>query len=101
MRHPLTLYDSMPQMLRRMSMFVLVVAALLAVEPLLHQHPLEQNSIPASSCAVCATGVGRLPVIMPAVAAPQIVVYTIAAAAVLPHTISVTPSVPSRAPPLA
>ena len=63
MRHALTLYDSMPQMLRRFSLFVLVVAALIAVEPVLHQHPLEQNSIPSQACAVCATGIGQLPAI--------------------------------------
>jgi hypothetical protein len=88
-------------MFRRFSMFVLLLAALIAVEPLLHQHPLEQNSIPASACAVCATGVGQLPVIVPAVAAPQIVVYTLISASVPLRTINATPSLPSRAPPAA
>ena len=101
MRHALTLYDSMPQMLRRFSLFVLVVAALIAVEPVLHQHPLEQNSIPSQACAVCATGIGQLPAITPAVAAPQTIVYTLTTPSVPLHTVSIAPSLPSRAPPSA
>jgi hypothetical protein len=96
--HPLTLYDLMLHMFRRLSMLVLVIAALTAVEPLLHHHPLQQDSIP-SACAICATGVGRLPAMMPALAAPQIVVYTLASAAVVMPGDAIEIALPSRAPP--
>ena len=98
MARPLTLYDSMLQMLRRFSAFVLILAALLAVEPLLHHHPLEQDSIP-SACAICATGVSKLPAIVPVVSAPQIVVYTLTAAAVVMPGDAIEIAIPSRAPP--
>jgi len=68
-------------MFRRLSMLVLVVAALVAAEPLLHNHPLQQSGIP-EACAICATGVAPLPSAMPAVSAPQVVSYTIAIVAV-------------------
>ena len=79
-------------------MLVLIVAAVIAVEPILHQHPLEQNSIP-SACAICATGVGRLPAMMPALAAPQIVVYTLTSSAVAMPGDAAEIIIPSRAPP--
>ena len=62
-------------------MLVLVVAALVAAEPLLHNHPLQQSSIP-EACAICATGVAPLPSAMPALSAPQVLVYAIATVAV-------------------
>lgn len=62
-------------------MLVLVVAALVAAEPLLHNHPLQQSGIP-EACAICATGVAPLPSAMPALSAPQVVSYTIATVAV-------------------
>ncbi|HLJ74190.1 MAG TPA: hypothetical protein VKU62_06365, partial [Thermoanaerobaculia bacterium] len=68
-------------MFRRLSMLVLVVAALVAAEPLLHNHPLQQSGIP-EACAICATGVAPLPSAMPALSAPQVVSYTIATVAV-------------------
>ena len=87
-------------MVRRFSIFVLVVAALIAAEPLLHNHPLlQQNAIP-DACAICATGVAPLPSAMPAVCAPQVVVYTIVtvvvAAVIHGDSIALTP----RAPPV-
>jgi hypothetical protein len=86
-------------MLRRFSIPLLVLAALLAAEPLLHSHPLQQNSVPGP-CAVCATGVGRLPSTAPAIAAPRLVVYTLTTQAVSLPIVSVVLSVPSRAPPV-
>lgn len=88
----------MPQMLRRFSMLVFVVAVLITAEPLLHNHPIQQNSIPGA-CTICATGVAPLPSITIAVSAPQIVVYTLTVAAVTIVTTTVTLTLPSRAPP--
>jgi len=65
---------------RRLHVFVVLVALLLAAQPLLHNHPLDTtNANSASACAVCATGAGRLPSTAPSVAAPLAVLYTLAA----------------------
>lgn len=85
-------------MLRRFSIFLFLFAALIAAEPLLHSHPLQQNLVPGA-CAVCATGVGRLPTVAPAVVAPQAVVYTLTVAAVAVVVATLVLSLPSRAPP--
>ncbi|MDQ6801591.1 MAG: hypothetical protein M3041_12210 [Acidobacteriota bacterium] len=86
-------------MLRRFSIPLLVLAALLAAEPLLHSHPLQQNSVPGP-CAVCATGVGRMPLPAPAIAAPRLVVYTLTAQTVSVPIVPVVLNVPARAPPV-
>ena len=85
-------------MLRRLSIFIIFIAALAVVEPLLHNHPLQQSSIP-DACAICATGVAPVPSVSPGVCAPQTIAYTIVSIA---DTIAVgidPLSVPSRAPP--
>ena len=71
----------MLQMLRRLSPFILLVALLIAAEPLLHSHPLESRSSGSSVCAVCATGVGRLPDGVVRVSAPQLIEQTYASVA--------------------
>jgi hypothetical protein len=83
---------------RRLSSFVLIVALLIAVEPLLHNHPLQQKNIP-DSCAICATGATPLPSRVPAVFAPQIVVETVTSAAVMTVTGGVSLTLVPRAPP--
>jgi hypothetical protein len=85
-------------MLRRFSAFVLIVAALIAVEPLLHNHPLQQKDIP-HPCAVCATGIAPLPSATPTIAAPQIIVYAITALAVTFVTTGTSLTLAPRAPP--
>jgi len=90
----------MPLMIRRCSIFLLVLAALMAVEPLLHSHPLQPNSIP-ETCAVCASGVAPLPMVVPAISAPQNVVYTLVATTTAIRTVTVAITLPSRAPPAA
>jgi hypothetical protein len=87
-------------MLRRLSIFLLLCSALIAAEPLLHSHPLQQNAVPGA-CAVCATGVVRIARATPQVSAPRLVVYTLTAfsATVPPVTLALT--LPSRAPPIA
>ena len=89
----------MPLMLRRFSIPILILAALIVAEPLLHSHPLQQNSIP-NTCPVCATGVGRLPSVAPSIAAPCLIAYTLIALTVNAVIVPVILSVPSRAPPV-
>jgi hypothetical protein len=88
---------------RTLHVFIVLVALLLATQPLLHNHPLDSGddakSSSASSCAICATGVGRLPSATPSVAAPVVVLYTIASPA-LPRVAAVACFArSSRAPP--
>jgi hypothetical protein len=85
-------------MLRRVSTFVILIAALTVAEPLLHNHPLQQKSIP-EACAICATGVTPLPHTTPTVSAPCVVVYTLTAEIVPVVISSVEVAIPSRAPP--
>ena len=85
-------------MFRRVSTFVILIAALTVVEPLLHNHPLQQKSIP-DACAICATGVAPLPHATPSVSAPRVVVYTLTAEIVPVVIQSVEIAIPSRAPP--
>ena len=95
----LTLYDLVGVMLRRFSIPVLILAALLAAEPLLHSHPLQQNSVPGP-CAVCATGVVRLATKAPTVGAPRLIVYNLTTQVVTLAIVQVALSVPARAPPV-
>lgn len=94
----------MRQMVRRLTPFIVFTALLLAAEPLLHSHPLQGNAPGASDsspCAVCATGVGRLPTVTASLAAPQTIVYTYTTIAV-PLVAADDPlPLPSRAPPAA
>lgn len=75
----------MLHMFRRLSPFILLIAVLIAVEPLLHNHPLESRTSSGSACAVCATGVGSLPTNVVVVGAPQVPhqAYAIVAAPVI------------------
>jgi hypothetical protein len=86
-------------MVRRLPLFVLLIAAFIAAEPL-HTHPLQGDSAnTASRCTICATHTGRLPIVAPAVTAPLVIVDTVVAPIVI--TIAVLPVSPrtSRAPP--
>lgn len=85
-------------MLRRFSIPLLVLAALLAAEPLLHSHPLQQKSVPGP-CAVCATGVVRLPSTAPTVGVARHIVYTLTTRVAAVAIVQVVLNVPSRAPP--
>jgi hypothetical protein len=91
---------------RWLHVFAVLVALLLAAQPLLHNHPLDGSgdvakTTSASSCAVCATGIGRLPSTTPSVAAPLVVIYTLATPYIdaVVAVASLTRS--SRAPPVA
>ncbi len=93
-------------MLRRLTLPILAAALLLAIEPVVHSHPLWENSDARTAatngaCAVCAAGVTQLPSVPPAVVAPVVVVSVMAAEAVSPLSASLVLTLPSRAPPAA
>ena len=93
----------MLQMFRRLSPLILLVAVLIAAEPLLHSHPLESapGRSGSTACAICATGTGRLPTVIVMLGAPQLLEQTYAA--VIPPAIAVDAPLPRspRAPPAA
>jgi len=93
----------MREMLRRLSSFVLLVAALLAVQPLLHEHRLQRDGEVRATgeitCAVCATGAGQLPAIAPSVHAPNAVLHFVTFAAPAHTHVEIPLADVSRAPP--
>ena len=94
------------KMLRRLPLLIVAVALLITIEPLIHSHPLWENSdarsaASNSACAVCATGTTQLPAVAPAVVAPVVAVTFVAAQPVSQHSASVALPRASRAPPAA
>jgi len=91
-------------MLRRLSPLVLLIALLIAAEPLLHNHPLESSAAArsnSSACVICATGIGQLPTVVAVTAAPQLLehVYLCVIAPAVATDVFLPRS--SRAPPAA
>ncbi|HEX7190236.1 MAG TPA: hypothetical protein VF381_01585 [Thermoanaerobaculia bacterium] len=91
-------------MVRRFTPLVVLIGLLVVAEPLLHTHPLEScgSSLAGNTaCAVCATGIGRLPAVVAVVGAPQVIEFAVAA--IIPSFVAIeTPSPRSpRAPPAA
>jgi hypothetical protein len=86
-------------MRRTAFVFVLLIAAAIASEPLLHTHPLSQTS--SVPCAVCVNVVGPVTSLAPAAISPLVVVCAVAPVVV--STIVRHPGSPlaSRAPPVA
>jgi hypothetical protein len=82
---------------------LLAFAVILTAEPVVHNHPLLTGSEAsgASVCAVCVSGVGPLPVAAPALAAPEIVLTTIATPVLIEPVIVAASPRASRAPPTA
>ena len=94
----------MGRMTRRFSIFVLVFAALLAVEPVLHRHSLQamaRGAAAESTCAICVAGTARLPVAVASLAAPQTIAYTMVVPRVYIVSVDAPLPLPSRAPPAA
>lgn len=93
------------RMVRRLPLLVALVAALLTIEPLLHQHPLATNpdasAAASAGCVICAAGVNPLPHAAPVVIAPHVVVYALVATFTVTLTRGVAITLPSRAPPSA
>jgi hypothetical protein len=68
----------MSRMLRLKLSLLIVLAAVIAAEPVIHSHPLvPDNAAVQSLCAVCASGPARLSIGAPTVAAPTVVLYAI------------------------
>jgi hypothetical protein len=91
-------------MLRRLPLLIVTVALLIAVEPVVHSHPLWENTRTAAgngACAVCAAGTTQLPTVAPAIVAPVIVVTVIAPQPASRQSASVALPLASRAPPAA
>jgi hypothetical protein len=82
---------------------LLAFAALLATEPVYHNHPLipDGNAAVQTLCAVCASGADRVTLSAPSVSAPTFVVYSLEARNVTLHAQTLELSLPSRAPPAA
>ncbi|MEA2569017.1 MAG: hypothetical protein QOI24_1018 [Acidobacteriota bacterium] len=85
---------------------LLVFAALFALEPVLHTHPLtfaDAGGLASSPapCAACASQTVRITPPAPALAAPQTVAYTLTACIIGATAVSAPSSTPSRAPPAA
>lgn len=102
----LTGYALLLRMPRKTPLLIVVFAALLLVEPLIHSHPLWENSdartaAANSTCAVCASTTAQLPTTAPHVVAPQTVVGTLAAAPIAAVVAVVPLTRSSRAPPAA
>jgi hypothetical protein len=87
----------------RLRILLLIFAVILTAEPVVHNHPLltGSDSGRASVCAVCASGIGPLPVAAPAVAAPEIVHTATATPAFIEPAIFAAAPRASRAPPTA
>ena len=79
--------------------WVLLVAfvLLLAVEPLVHTHPIGSDT----TCAICAAGNPTIAKRPPAIAAPRQVVWVLTADEIAAPVTTDAPTVPSRAPPTA
>jgi len=58
---------------------LIALLALIAAEPLIHNHPLiPEGTAPSQSlCAVCASGPARVTLSTPTVAAPTVVVWSL------------------------
>ncbi len=78
-------------------LFVVLVAAAIAFEPLIHTHPLSQTS--NAPCAVCVGSVGRLTALGPTPAAPLTQVTAIPALPVAATVHRAAIALASRAPP--
>lgn len=79
--------------------FIVLVAAAIALEPLIHTHPLTQSS--STPCAVCVTAVGRLTALNPAPAAPLTIVAAVPVLRVASIIQRAALPLASRAPPAA
>ncbi len=87
-------------MLRRtLLVFVLLAAATMAFEPVIHTHPLTQDS--SSQCAVCVNAHASLTTLVPATTSPLVNVGAVPLVVVpIPVQCADTP-LASRAPPAA
>ena len=91
----------------RLKLVLFFLVAILAVEPILHNHSLipggADSGVASSSnvCAICAVGVDRIAAVAPSIAAPQVVAFLVAAVAATRLSDATPLILASRAPPLA
>ena len=80
---------------------LVALVALLATEPIYHNHPLipDGNTTVQNLCAVCASGAAQVTLSAPAVFAPDVVAYALEVPAVALHALPLALSLSSRAPP--
>lgn len=79
--------------------FIVLIAAAIMFEPLLHTHPLSEKA--QLTCAVCVNAVGRITPLTAAPIVPMVVVALMAALAVPPTILRAYRPLASRAPPAA
>ena len=70
-------------------------ALLIAIEPLVHSHPIGNDT----QCAICAAGNQRIAEPPPAIAAPNVVVWTLTTREIAQPAVAEVRALPSRAPP--
>lgn len=88
---------------------LLILAAFLAAEPVVHTHPLipqpwgsDTNGITNPNlCAICAVGAARVVIGAPVVVAPLLVIEHLVPRSLQPTSAEVHVSLASRAPPAA
>lgn len=87
---------------------LLLFAALFAVEPVVHSHPLlaghgapNDEITTANLCAICAVGTHSIVVDASPVFAPTVVVELLTAVPLLPHSTDTRIALAARAPPAA
>ena len=84
---------------------VLVLAAILAVEPPLHQHSLipgaDSDGGRSQLCALCVAGPARIVSLAPSIAIPIAVAFVPVEVRPIAPSIDARGPVPSRAPPIA
>lgn len=89
----------------RIRLFVLLFAAFIAAEPVVHTHPLvpsaHDGGASTTLCAACAGGTSLAASIAPAIVAPATVVIGVAAVSIDIVSLGVALNLPSRAPPAA
>ena len=96
------MYALEPMTLRTRVALLLVFAALFALGPVLHNHPLSSDlSGSAAPCTACVSQIARVAPPPPAVVAPVVVVYTIVAQTASMPSAAAPLILPSRAPPAA
>jgi hypothetical protein len=87
-------------MRRAAFLLIVLVAAAVAFEPLIHTHPLMQTAS-ATQCAVCVNAHARVTTLAPAPISPLAIVDDVAPVRVLAECASLRTPLASRAPPAA
>lgn len=87
-------------MRRMLVIFVLILGAAVALEPVIHTHPLTQSSS-STQCAVCVNAHARVTALAPAPASPLVLVGEVSTPLLPAQPASVATALASRAPPAA